>query len=316
MLRPTGWVVFVSLVLQAGHGQASVQSSPLSFLGSDKSQDEILSSMAEGVPVQFKPIGNTSAVFRMRLSPPPKAAYKPRTRELRHGYQAEIAAYRIARLLDFDNVPPAISKRAGRVQMKQKFHPEQLSKWPRSRRAILWDDDGTVPGAAIYWIPKLRELELDKQQKRWLPWLSQQGTVPDARENLTRDLSNVIVFDHVIANWDRYSGGNMKGHPSGERLFIRDHDRAFGTPVSPKIQARLKSRLIQVQRFSRSTVERLAALDERTLRAELAKDPSHAKTPLLTDLQIAVVLERRATVLSHVAALVEEYGTDRVLTFE
>ena len=63
-------------------------------------------------------------------------------------------------------------------------------------------------------------------------------------------------------------------------------------------------------------MERLAALDERTLRAELAKDPSHAKTPLLTDLQIADVLERRATVLSHVAALVEEYGTDRVLTFE
>jgi hypothetical protein len=62
-------------------------------------------------------------------------------------------------------------------------------------------------------------------------------------------------------------------------------------------------------------VRHLGALDEASIRAELAQDPSHQTDPLLNAAQIADVLDRRATILSYIAALIEERGEDEVLFF-
>jgi len=59
----------------------------------------------------------------------------------------------------------------------------------------------------------------------------------------------------------------------------------------------------------------LEALDEASIRAELSRDPSHRTDPLLNAVQIADVLDRRATILSYIAALIEERGEDEVLFF-
>ncbi len=304
----------IALLLFGTHGRADVAQQERGFVGTQKTQDEILAAITTGTPVQFKPLGDAS--FRMRLSPPPKALYKPKTRELLRGYQAEIAAYRVARLLGLDNVPPAVSKRVRGAELKRLLHPRHRKKWRAVRRSLAWDDGETVVGAAIYWVNESREFDLDTGRARWLPWLTQQGELPDGRELLARDLSNMIVFDFLIANPDRYEGGNMKGLPSGERIFLQNQQHAFAAPLSPKVLSRLKSDLAQVQRFSRSVVGRLTALDEPTLRVELAKDPGHGDAPMLTDLQVADLLDRRATVLSHIAALVEERGAHKVLVFE
>jgi hypothetical protein len=73
--------------------------------------------------------------------------------------------------------------------------------------------------------------------------------------------------------------------------------------------------LTRTERFSRDLVRRLASLDQESIQSELARDPSHDADPLLNDTQIADVLDRRATVLSYVAALIEERGEDDVLFF-
>ena len=62
-------------------------------------------------------------------------------------------------------------------------------------------------------------------------------------------------------------------------------------------------------------VRRLLELDEDTLRAELARDPSNELDPLLSDAQIADLFSRRATILSYVAALIDERGETEVLFF-
>lgn len=307
-------VATLALALFAVLGWARAQEN-ITFIGSGLDQDSIIAKMTDARTIQFKPIGHTSITFRVRLRPTMKAAYKPKTGLQRHGYQSEIAAYRVARLLGFDNVPPAVFRRVSKREMSQRFHKEHKAKWPKVRRSILWDKDGTAPGAAIYWIPSLRELGLDNN-KRWTAWLVQGDPVPEGKEVLARELSNMVLFDFLIANRDRYSGGNLKGAPSGDRVYLRDHDRAFSAPLSPKSYARLKDHLVQAQRFSRSTVERLASVDREGLLRELSRDPSSADEPVLTDLQVADFLERRATALSHIAALVEEFGSDQVLSFE
>jgi hypothetical protein len=73
--------------------------------------------------------------------------------------------------------------------------------------------------------------------------------------------------------------------------------------------------LLRTERFSKSMVHHLAAIDEEAIRAELARDPSHEVYPLLDDAQIAEVMDRRATILTYIAALVDERGADRVLVF-
>ena len=75
-----------------------------------------------------------------------------------------------------------------------------------------------------------------------------------------------------------------------------------------------------MERFSRSTIERLRRLDEESLKAALRNDrvddPEAPTAYLLNDAQRAGVLERAATVLSWVSALVDVSGEESVLGFD
>jgi len=126
----------------------------------------------------------------------------------------------------------------------------------------------------------------------------------------------VVAFDYLIGNWDRWSGANAQGVPSGERLFVRDHNVAFYAPLPAHFHQRILDKLLATERFSRSTIEAIDALDEGAIRTELANDPSSAREPILTDRQIADVLDRREALRSHVGALIDRFGVDRVLCFE
>lgn len=276
-------------------------------------QDRIIETIAASPARQFKPVGHTSVVFRMRTRARVTAALKVRSRQIQRGYQYEIAAYRIARALGLDNVPPAVSRSATKRELKQRFHKEKLERWGPVRRAILWEEGGSVPGAAILWIYGLRPLTTEKET--WMTWLQQSGSIPEGREQLAADLSSMVVFDFLVGNWDRYSGGNLQTAQDGSRIYMRDHDRAFSAPLASRRYDRLLDDLRRTELFSNSLIRELAALDGSTLRRALAADPRHRLDPLLTELQLAELLDRRDTILSHVAALSEERGQDEVLVF-
>jgi hypothetical protein len=123
------------------------------------------------------------------------------------------------------------------------------------------------------------------------------------------------VFDFLIGNWDRFSGGNLRTDSGQKRAFLRDNDRSFSTPLLERRYESLLDGLTDTARFSKDLVRHLAALDETSIRAELARDPSDEMERLLSDAQIADVLDRRATILSYIAALIEEHGEDDVLFF-
>ena len=258
-------------------------------------------------------MGHTSVVLRMRTVARVTAAMKVRSRGIPHGYKHEIAAYRIARLLGLDNVPPAIQRRVAWKEIRNRFHEDKLDQRSSVRRAVLWDEDGSAPGAAIYWVKGMRSVGYEKRST-WARWL-QDGEIPPGREALARDLSTMALFDLLIGNWDRFSGGNLPSDPSRQRAILRDNDRAFSTPLLQRRYDALVRGLSRTERFSKSVVERLSELDEAALRRELSYDPSHAADPLLSEAQIADVFDRRATILSHIAALIEERGEDQVLVF-
>lgn len=316
-MRRISSLAFASLALAAVVALSSVASAELGrvppFVGTDVDQDALLEVISTARSRSFKPVGHSSVVLRMRTVARVTAAVKVRSRDVPHGYQYEIAAYRIARILGLDNVPPAIYRRVSWKEIRQRFHEDKLDQRPSVRNAVLWDDDRTAPGAAIYWVKGMRSVGYEDRSK-WAGWL-QDAEIPAGKGALARDLSTMAVFDLLIGNWDRFSGGNLPSDPTRQRAILRDNDRAFSTPLLARRYDALLDGLVRTERFSRSVVERLAELDEAVLRLELARDPSDASVPLLSDRQIADLFDRRATILSHIAALIEERGEEKVLVF-
>jgi hypothetical protein len=283
------------------------------FVGTEVAQDEILEVIATAPSRSFKPVGHTSVVLRMRTVARVTAAVKLCSHGLERGYQREIAAYRVGRLLGLDNVPPAIFRIVTWQEIHDRFYESLLDRRRLVHREVLWGEDGSAPGAAIYWVKGLRSMGLEDTAK-WERWV-RDGTIPDGRSALARDLSTMAVFDFLVGNWDRFSGGNLPTDRARQRAFLRDNDRAFSSPLLSGRYRKLLDGLRRTERFSRSVVQRLVAMDEQSIRAELARDPSHVTNPLLTDAEIADLLDRRATILTYIAALVDERGADRVLVF-
>lgn len=284
-----------------------------SFVGTDVSADVLLEALAASPSRQFKPIGHTSVLFRMRTVSRITAGFKVESEGHENGYRAEIAAYRLSRLLELDNVPPTIFRQATRREIQSRFHREKRHRWKSVEAETVWQPDGAVDGAASYWIKNARR-GLEKRKGSWQAWLRVDGVIPDGQSAIARDLSTMTVFDFLVGNWDRYSGGNLLVSPDGSRAILVDHDSAFRRLNEP-LYRRMLDDLMRTERFSAEVVQHLTALDRESIKLELANDPSHRAQPLLNDAQIDAVLDRRATILSHVAALVGEHGPEQVLFF-
>ena len=305
--------VALTAALLLGSAAHAESGPPPRFIGTEVEQDALLEAISTARSRSFKPVGHTSVVLRMRTVERVTAGVKVRSRAIPHGYRHEIAAYRISRLLGLDNVPPATSRRVTWNEIRTRFHEDKLDERPAVRRAILWYEDGSAPAAAVYWVRGMRSVGHEDRSK-WTKWL-QEADIPPGKEALARDLSNLAVFDLLIGNWDRFSGGNLPSDSTRTRAILRDNDRGFSTPLLARRYDALVRGLSRTERFSKSLVERLSEIDEASIVAELAREPSHASEPLLSPTQIADVLDRRATILSHISALIEERGAERVLVF-
>lgn len=268
------------------------------------SEDRILDAIRTGRIVGRQSVGSTSVNLHLRLSGDIDAAWKPRTTTHGETYRAEIAAYRLNRLLGLSRVPPAVARAIPRAALRLP---------PTS--TVVTERDQTVRGAAIYWVPVLRDSLIDRPREieRWSTWLRQGRTLPDDQRARAEEVSTLLVFDFLTGNWDRWSGANVPMDASGH-LIYRDNNGAFEEPFVLGLMQHGMSRLRRAQRFSRSVIERARALTDASIREEMALDADPAHPPL-TDAQRRSLLRRRDALIEYVDGLSRRYGESSVLVF-
>lgn len=304
----------------------------------------LIVSLLEARPTGLKSIGSTSLVFRVQTSSGQRAAYKPRASPRTEGFRAELNAYRLAVILGIREVPPAVYHRMRVENIRslltstdRRFWSEfnrlliPVSKSEAQRSATTTSKSGSpsdspsgtmagpsVHGALIHWIDDLTPLPLERGRHwaQWHAWLNADAAMPEGEDRaLASTISTMIVFDYLIGNWDRFSGGNTSTTREGgqRHLLMRDNDAAFMTPMPTRLLDRMRGHLVSVERFSATLVHKLFTTSPEWMRAYLMQTlPEVAQ---LREDEWQAVLDRRLTILSHIEALMDERGKDKVLVF-
>jgi hypothetical protein len=288
---------------------ASADASADASAGADASADADGSGYDEsayldGVPRAVKGIGHTSVVFKVELSTGKKAAFKPASRRGPVRYKGEIAARRLAIALGLSNVPRAFFRSLDAAPLAAaKGGGEMLVR------------EGSVKGALMPWIDGLSFLALEQAplSGQWKQWLRKGESVPDDQKELARQISTLVAFDFVTANWDRWSGGNVGiDKASGTLLYIDNDGAFFEVPPAEGLQ-RNKKLVEGVDKFSRSFVARLKALDDDALDRALGEETPGV--PLLSTKALAGVHARRTQLLNLIDAKSGDAGADATLAF-
>ncbi|MBM4355807.1 MAG: hypothetical protein FJ109_18790 [Deltaproteobacteria bacterium] len=239
-------------------------------------------------------------VFRLKDGSPEglKVVFKPAQVGDWGDWKNEIAAYRIDQALGFRLVPAT-------ARRELPFSLFDLSD-PKVAAALRPDaleppgPDETVEGALQVWVPSSHVAE-EGEGRAWAEkMLTELGTTAgDLEDRVTAAVFvRLVIFDFLLSNPDRYSGGNML-RDSGGRYWAIDNAGAFVGCVRPKTD------LLKLRRFEKVAVERLKKLDRKTLRTQLKG--------LLTDGRFRTFWKRRREVLERVRELSSKLGKSKVL---
>jgi hypothetical protein len=320
-------IVLLAVLLSPLRG--ATQGAAPAFLG-EPDAPRIRSLRSGDIAEVNKGKGGRSLAFQITLDDGTRGYFKPKQSFSAAHWYSEIAAYYLDRELGFGRVPPA----TGRV-----------FEWSRLQRAARNDDriselsiekDGTIRGAFIWWIPEpLRRLRMGRKWERWVRVERTLSITPyqrpvDYRADLRKkpglreatdpsrpiagapdheerpaELSDLIVFDYLTQNVDRWGGDftNVRTRGEGGPLIYLDNGAGFwlGEQRLGLMEARLKA----LQRFRRSTIEAIRGLDVDAFAKRLKTDPL---APVLNQKQLDGLRERRQAVLDHVDAMVARFG--------
>jgi hypothetical protein len=261
--------------------------------------------------------GGTSISLRIDFENGSRAACKPNQIHIHSQPRREIAAYRINRLLGLTSVPPAVGRR-----FRFSDIVDHLDS-PTHRRRVMAEGapekDGTVLAELSWWIPVLEEARIQgfaidstDGVVTWKRYLAQGRDVPDDVAGTVAQISQLVVFDFVINNADRWSGGNVKASEDGRVLYFMDNTMSFGDDDNGHTKTR--TYFERAQKFSRRMVEKLRALDGEELRAALTTDIEPFEF-LLSDAELKSVLARRDYAIRAIDRLIEKHGEEAVLVF-
>jgi hypothetical protein len=258
--------------------------------------------------------GGSSLSFRVDLADGSRAAFKPAQTNLQTIPRKEVAAYRINRLLGLGAVPPATPRMVSRADMFSHLHPETLPMLPRIRAETIFDPRGNTAGVMMYWVPIIKDSGLDTPEgiAQSTRWLSQGQVIPDDKHGLAAQLADLLVFDFLISNPDRTSGGNMLTNQDGSRLLFMDNTLSFF--IEPQGSEKTRTALARAQRFSRRLYHALNRISEDTLTAILAQ-ASEGNYEVLTKPEIRAVVARRDYTRKYIDSLVATYGASEVFYF-
>ena len=261
--------------------------------------------------------GGTSISLRIDFENGARAACKPNQIHIHSQPRREIAAYRINRLLGLQSVPPAVGRR-----FRFSDIVDHLESGSHRKRVIAEgspEKDGTVLAELSWWIPELEEariagftIDSTDGVVTWKRYLAQGRPVPDDLRDVVSQVSQLVLFDFIINNMDRWSGGNVKASEDGRVLYFMDNTMSFGDDDNGHTKTR--TYLERAEKFSRRMVAELRRLERDELEAALRSDIEPFEE-LLTDAEIKSVIARRDYALRYIDRLIEKHGEEAVLTF-
>jgi hypothetical protein len=304
------------------------------FLG--EPEQTIIDKLSHGAVTAVKPgRGGRSVAFKLTLEDGTRAYFKPeQTFSAAHWY-AEVVAYYLDRALGLGRVAPVVSRRLPWNQLSE------VAQDQSGTDELIIQNDQTIRGALIWWLPEsLTPLRTDPGWENWIrvenwpkwtlspfqqpvsytrslrsmranarglaPARYQQVPTPDQPQRAS-ELSDVIIFDYLTLNLDRWSrkNFNLLTYGSSGPLIFLDNGAGF-SPGEMRVPL-LDTRLRVLQRFRRSTIEALRKFDIERFRQLLRRDKLG---PLLSKSQLKGLELRRKIVLERVAALHAKFGEE------
>jgi hypothetical protein len=282
------------------------------FLGMS---DELLLARVRNQPIARLKLnkGGSSLSFRVDFADGSRAAFKPAQTNLQTVPRKEVAAYRLNRLLGLNAVPPATARSVSREDLLAKLHPDSLEALPRIRAETIFNPLGKTAGVFSYWIPEIKDSGLDKGEglRESALWLTHGTEIPLDKRPLAAQMSDLILFDFLTANPDRYSGGNIKMSPDGSQLYFMDNTMAFF--LSPEGHQRNRQVLQRTQRFTRHLYRALGRVTMPALEKLMSGEDD--REDVLTPSEIRAVVARREVAQRHIETLASAYGEADVLAF-
>jgi hypothetical protein len=289
------------------------------FLG--RSDEELLAPLRDS-PVTAVKLnrGGSSLSLRIDFESGGRAACKPNQIHMHSQPRREIAAYRVNRLLGLSSVPPAVGRRFQVADLGDRFRPDARRERGRFLTENIQERDGTsVLGQLTWWLPVLNKAAIDGFEidttdgvVTWKRYLAAGGEVPAASQPMAAQISTLLLFDFIINNSDRWSGGNIKTSADPGVLVFLDNTLSFGG--DPNGHNRVRTYLYRSQKFSRRLVDRLRQLDDALLEEALTRDID--PFPLLLEKnELRALGKRRDFALRYIDDLIAQHGDQAVLAF-
>lgn len=285
--------------------------------------------------------GGRSVAFRLTFEDGSRGYFKPEQSVSSTRLDAEIAAYHVDRLLGLGRTPPTVTRSLPFARLREVWGASD------ARLAeIVVQRDGTVRGTLSYWVPeRLVTLTTGRGFERWFrvegppfltpfqratryiaqashtqpitPTIDEDGEPiedagePDVAER-GAELSDLVLFDYLTHNIDRWGGRNTNVRTRGEHGPLVFLDNAAGFSPGRARIGYMDTRLETVQRFRRRTIEAIRAFDADALVARLAQEDAPVE---LSATQLAQLEERRAFLLAHVDRTRGALGDEAVLAW-
>jgi hypothetical protein len=262
--------------------------------------------------------GGTSLSLRLDFEGGGRASFKPEQTFFQSNPRFEIAAYRLDRLLGIGHVSPAFAREFTVEELIAALDPSQRGWGEEKMLAAMEPRGGRIAGEVQWWIPEIIDatiqgVRVDEVEGivRWHRYLRAGASIPPEAYEMARQLSDVILFDFVIDNVDRWTLSNTKGTPDGHVLYFMDNTLSFTSYAEglPKSQVYLR----RAEKFSRRLVARLRALTRDELEHALAERGPLG--PLLGPDEVSAVLGRRDAAMAYIDDLIARHGEDEVLAF-